>query len=110
MPDIDVSNWTSGELLMRVHSKNVTGATSVIGVELRRTLPSPQDPSRTFEESGTAPPQIVITPNTGAAPLLLLDAVNAPLGSFMNLYVRATQSSTPGTIQATISVELVLKK
>ena len=109
VPNIDVSNWPRAELLMRVHSKTITGASTVFGVELRRALPSPQDPSRTFEQAGTGAAQAAVNVNSAAAPLLVIDDVNAPLGSYLNLYVIAVQSATPGSINATISVELVLK-
>lgn len=105
-PNIDVTRWSHGDLLVRVHSSTITGS-ATLTVALVRSLPSPQDPSRKFEQSSLA--SKTIDANTAAAPTLLLSALTEPLGSFASLYIVAHQPTPATSLSATISVELALK-
>lgn len=106
--NIDVSRYSSGDLLLRVHANSI-GASASLKAELRRVLPSPQDPSKIFVQSLAGGIASVTVDNSKAAASLLMDALDAPLGSYLNLYLVATQASTATTLSATISVELALK-
>ncbi len=103
--NVDVSRWPHGELLVRVHSHTI-GTGAGLAVEVRRALPSPQDPSRRFEQDAIA--SAPLTSST-TAPSLIVDALTEPLGSYVNVYVIAAQPANNTTLSATISVELVLK-
>lgn len=106
--NIDVSRWSHGALLVRVHSKDIgTGAEITLGV--LPVLPSAQDPSKVFENTN-ALASVSIGEGTSADAELLIDDLNQPLGGYVTLKLGAEQSGQ-GTvnIKATISVELVLK-
>jgi hypothetical protein len=75
--------------------------------EVHRCLPSAQDPTRNFEQS-TPIASAGATASTAAGDLVL-DALDTPLGSYVNVYVVAVQDGGNTTLTGTLSVELALK-
>ena len=103
---IDVSQYTSGTLEVRLHS-NGTASGAHIFVEAYTTAPTPEDPTENFVVSGTPVASVDIT--TQSAPLLIVDALDANFGGMLMIAVRATQPGSPVACTAELSAVLTVK-
>lgn len=103
--NIDVTAYTTGSLLVRIHEISMGGLASV-EVKVQQVLPSAQDPGRFFQGQviGT-----VGVSNNDPAGRLLSQEISIPLGSYLTLLVDGMQGASTGTNVITISVDLSLK-
>jgi hypothetical protein len=102
--NIDISRWSEGTLMVRVHAKTIAGGT--IKVYLERVLPSAEDPSIEFVDTNpVASIQILGTEQEN----LLTAALPANCGAMMTLVVHGGQTVGDDNLKATISVVLSLK-
>lgn len=103
--NIDVSAYTTGALLVRVH-ENGLGASASVEVKVQQVLPSPQDPGKFFQGSiiGT-----VAVTDADLPGRLLTQEITIPLGSYLTLLVAGLQTFNPTTLSLAISVDLSLK-
>jgi hypothetical protein len=105
---VDVSQWTEGELYVRVHGGSITGS-ATCQVIAKITSPTPEDPSSDFVY-GTAMGTVTISSTeTTAAPTLLRAALTANFGGMLQISFKAVQASSAQTIAPKISIELVMK-
>jgi hypothetical protein len=104
---IDVSRWTQGEVLVRVHSNSITGSTTgTIAVVAKSVSLTNQDPATDFID-GTAVATATVS-DSSTAGTLKRASLTTPFGSGLQIQVVATKG-TSTTVKATISVDLVVK-
>lgn len=107
--NIDVTPYTSGSLIVRLHAKNITSSTTAtVNVNVYSVLPSPQDPSKLFR-SAAAIATAAIDFNSGVDSLISA-TLSDPIGAFVSVTVEADQGASPAaTFDVTISADLSMK-
>jgi hypothetical protein len=105
---IDVSQYTEGTLLVRVHSRTDIRGDATFKVMLAMTSPTAEDPATDFLRTT---PVVEATVNWATeVPSLLVEQLAPGFGAQLAVFVRATQAASgTQTIQAELSAELVLK-
>jgi hypothetical protein len=106
---IPVSQYKSGDLIARLHDGK-TGGGPVVYVEAVQSAFTEDRPDVTFSGG-----QVVAQTEFGGGAFTALPWCNiaalddAPLGSYLNIRITASQTST-GTFTATFSADLVLRE
>ncbi len=100
---LDVTNSSSGALLVRSHAHTISSGGS-IDVVVKISAPSHEDPSIDFVGNTVA--TATLGESTPVAPLLLKDDLDASFGGFLWVEVVGTKGSS--TTQATISCDLAM--
>lgn len=103
---LDVSQYTEGKILVRVHNHDVP-ANGSIDVKAYITAPSIEDPSREFILP-TAVATASVVQGSGN-PGLVTGNLTSNFGAMLKITVVGTQPSTATTLTATLSAEIVLK-
>ena len=103
---LDIVPYRSGELQVRVHAASWGGGSPALVLKAYVTAPSRDDPSVDFVGDAKA----TATLSSAAAGDLVNQALAPKFGSHLRLVLEATQGSPAGTLQATISGELVLSE
>ena len=103
---IDVSQYTSGTLEVRLHSNNTTIGSAHIYLQAHTTAPSIEDPSKDFYASGTV---ARVDINSQAAPLLAVASLGTNFGSMLRITMEAEQPAGGGLTSAELSAVLTLK-
>jgi hypothetical protein len=105
---IDVSQYTEGTLLVRVHSRTNIRGDATFKVVLAITSPTAEDPATDFLRNK---PVAEATVNSATeVPSLMVEQLTAGFGAQLAVFVRATRpAGDTGPIQAELSAELVLK-
>jgi hypothetical protein len=110
MQNIDISEWGTAALMVRVAAVDMSGGDVQI-VAASDSLSS-DDPRATFVtpviESDGVPIAIAVS-NTTAAPMFSCRNLLGSLGAGLRVIAQATRSSVSGNIAVTMSVELCLK-
>lgn len=104
---IDVSQYTSGTLGVRIHSKNIVAGGS-ISVMAYMTAPTPEEPNVDFIDFTSAVATVAVD-NSGTAPALELASLSSGFGGMLTIFVQGDQPTAPGTIEAELSAFIVLK-
>lgn len=104
---LDVSQWTSVSLWIRVHSNSIAPDDAEIQVVVYPTDPSAEEPSVDFVDSDTYAYYAV--QKSTAAPGLLGLNISSISDGFVRISVKGVQGSTPGTSSADLSVDVVAK-
>jgi hypothetical protein len=102
---VNVVQWTSGLLVVRVHSASI-GTSSSVKVSLFKTAPSAEDPATDFEDTSSAVASAGPSAGAGAGELETA-ALSSGFGGFLQVSVVGTLSTA--SCIAEISAELVLK-
>lgn len=106
---IDVTEWTSGQLIIRVHSgTNVTGATGNAQVLLKVTAPTEEDPAVDFVDPTAVATATINNTVSSAKPTIVRATLSAGFGGMLQCSVKGT-GQTSQTVKADISAELVLE-
>jgi hypothetical protein len=101
---IDVSQYTAGVLVVRVHSGTVAGTASV-AIAAKITQPTPEDPARDFVVAAAV---ATATVATGVAPTVARVSLGTDFGSM--LQISATHNANSGaSFSLDLSAELVMK-
>lgn len=106
---LEVTPWTEGALVVRVHSINIYDPNDSIELVVSPDGSTEEDPSVLF--IGTAVATRTLT-NSDLAPSFLLTSLTVPFGSMVRVDVRANRSSastSTASLLAKLSAELVLK-
>lgn len=103
--NIDVSGYSRGTLLVRTHERELASG-GELKVRLVQVLPTMEDPSKFFQGATLA--EVGFSAGTSGA-ALDLDALDEPLGGYVTLRVIGKHTTTATSLEATISVELLLQ-
>ena len=106
-PAIDVQEYSSGILFVRVHERNMTSGQS-IALSLYYTLPSCDD-SREFTSTSLLTDVTITSTSPASTPGLSYREFSGA-GAYLKLVLTATQTSVPSTFYAELSAELLLRK
>lgn len=105
---LDVSQYTSGTIEVRVHSNSCQSGTHIY-VRAYTTTPSSEDPASLFV---TLPLANVgsVDINTQSAPILVVDALDANFGGMLLISVEGYQDTAlVKTVSAELSAQITLK-
>ena len=109
--DIDISGFREITFLIRVHAANVAsgGTTGKITAVVRASAPTNEDPASFFRETISTSVDIVTVNN---APALYRLIVPANMGSWLTIFLKATQNSgTSGAaLSGTFSIDVSMKE
>jgi len=106
-PNIDVSQYTDCQLLLRIHALSIANPGSTIALRARRVAPTEEDPAQFFRDTSTA--WTVTAGTNDLAPRILSVNVGPNAGGWISIFLVVTQGSAGTTLTATLSAELVLK-
>jgi hypothetical protein len=110
---VDLSNFTQGEIILRIHALGTMAAASTITVKVVPAAPSGDDPGLLFwlPESAIATATIDSTTVAPSGDLgtMVLAQFSAKFGSGAYVIADGYLDSSPSTLSATISVCLALK-
>jgi len=104
---VDVTQFTSGTLLLRAHSYSITGS-ATFTVQLKTTAPSIEDPSKDFVINSSLVASATLSSTTAAAPTLIKGDLSSNFGSMLQVSVLITIPSV-STFTGEVSAELVMK-
>ena len=101
---VDVTYGETAELCVRVHANDNTigGKVRVVAKPISLT---PEEPETDF----LAPAVATIDVGTSSAGTLILESFSEPFGSAVQLVVEGVKRTTDGTLNATISVDVVMR-
>lgn len=103
---IDVSQYTEGTLLVRVHDNNVA-SNAQIDILVKATAPTSEDPAKDFVGSTVA--TVTVDENVNA-PTLMKASFSADPGQMVTVTVKGWQvSGSAVACNAVLSAELVVK-
>jgi hypothetical protein len=108
---IDVTEWTQGTLIVRVHSATISAAASTIDVLLKTTAPTPEDPATDYlvvPASAVATASITQTVSNND-PCIVVAQLSTGFGNMLQLSVQATQATSSSTLTAVLSAMLVVR-
>lgn len=106
---VDVSQYTEGVVLVRVHANDISAGTGTIDVMARMTAPSSDEPDTDFVRDGSSEEKAKATVDeNSAAGDLEVGALSSDFGSFLRIDLDGTMG-TSGTVKATLSADLVVK-
>lgn len=100
----DVTDAKTIDLVVRVHSRNVTGGASVEVIARAISLTG-EEPDTDFLSAGS---DLATIPLNTAAPIMHVASLTPPWGSMIRLLVKGT-GATAQSASVTISVELVVR-
>jgi hypothetical protein len=108
---LDVTEWTQGTLIVRVHSAVISSASSKIEVLLKTTAPTPEDPALDFLEvpASAVATATVDTTVAGNDPCIVVAQLSSGFGSMLQVSIRATQATSSTTLTAVLSAFLVVR-
>src|SRR5690606_13480434 len=107
---VDVSQYTSGTLEVRVHSKDISGPGACISILAYTTAPTAEDPSVDFVDWSSPVAVIVVDHADDDAPSLLTTALWPRFGGMLAIVIRGTQAPKPvARLTAELSAFLTLK-
>lgn len=101
---VDVSQWTEGVILVRVHAHDV-GTGSSIDVRARTTAPSADEPDTDFVNDASDVAKATV--GTDSSIKLYSDAFSSDFGGALEIALVGTKGA--GNCTATLSAELVVK-
>lgn len=105
---IDVTDAKSIDVVVRVHAATGLSATATIAVHARAISLTSEEPDADFTnttELGTT----TLDNTLGSAPALKVTSLTGPWGHMIRLFVRGTQPASPVTLNATLSIDLVVR-
>ena len=106
---IDVSAYREANLIVRVHSYNVSGSGTSITVNVYPEAPTDEDPATDFIGTSTVATTGTIS-QTNTFPLLNVQGVSTPFGGWLRIKLTGTQGATASTtFSVTISIDIVAK-
>jgi hypothetical protein len=100
---VDTSDWVSGVLSVRLHSKNGFPSGGSVKVLAQNIYLDPNEPDVVYAGSLDA---ANITIVTEAAPLLFTQALGTPIGPMMRVFLQIS-APTSGLLSFAISVDLI---
>ncbi len=109
--NIDVSAYREATAIIRVHSLNITAATTPsVTVTVLPEGQTNEDPQLDFVASPASTTTIVLSNVAGLAPLLNLTALTTPFGGYLRVKVSGNQGPAQSTtFQVTLSIDIVAK-
>jgi hypothetical protein len=108
---IDVTEWTQGTLIVRVHSATIATAGSKLDVMLKTTAPTPEDPALDFlvvPASAVASATIDQTVANND-PCVVVAQLSSGFGNMLQLSIQASQVTSSTTMTAALSAMLVMR-
>lgn len=108
---MDISNASSIELMVRVHSVSI-GAGASLAVKAYAVSLTSEEPDVDFlSPSATSPTALAtVTLNSSTtAPSLQLAALSTPYGHMMRVTVTGTQAGSTQTISAALSIDVLIR-
>lgn len=105
--NIDVSQYTDCQLMVRVHALSISNGSSSIALRVRRVAPTEEDPAQFFRDPTTS--WTVTAGTNDAAPRVLNVTVGPNTGGWVSVFLLVTQGSAGTAITATLSADLILK-
>jgi hypothetical protein len=108
---VDVSQYTSGTLEVRVHSRTISGVGANICVLAYTTAPTAEDPTVDFVDYSAPVASITVDDSDRRAPPVLATAALSPgFGGMLAIVVRGAQPRVPvDTLAAELSAFLTVK-
>lgn len=101
---VDVSQYTEGSLIVRTHDATISAGSIV--VRARTTAPCAEDPSQDFIDTSSDVATVTLT-TTASTGELGRGSLSSNFGGFLRIEVEGNYTS--GTLDATISADLVVK-
>jgi hypothetical protein len=103
---LDVSQYTEGKIVVRIHNHSVPSGGS-IDIKAYITAPSVEDPSVEFTATSAIGSASVVYGS--ANPGLVTGNITSNFGGMLKITVLGDQPATATTMTATLSADLVLK-
>jgi hypothetical protein len=110
---IDVSGYTSGELVARLHSGSSIDQgdpPTKASVVVYQDCPTPEDPASAFQGGSIATAEFDKDDAASAPEPSVVAMENNPLGNFIGVTVEGTQETTGTTFEVILSADLVLRE
>ncbi|MFV8751855.1 hypothetical protein ACNOYE_15020 [Nannocystaceae bacterium ST9] len=106
---IDATQYTSGTLVVRVHTNTTIGTGATLDVLVKATAPTAEDPVNDFVDATALATASVTNTVASNKPALVLATLTAGFPAMLQISIKATQPASAQTIKGELSAELVLK-
>jgi hypothetical protein len=105
---VDSSEFVSGLLLAKLHTKNTWSASGVLRILAQNIMLVPEEPDVVYLSTATAVAEVTFS-NSDVAPALKLTPFTGVIGPMLRILLRWDQGATAwtGTQTASISIDLV---